>query len=110
MKRLAIVLNLLAAAAFFVLAVGFVGMHAGITLSEYCDWKKDGVINVDKFNTQTPPLTDEDMPVIMRQAGNIENNLMTLAELAATACLLNAAAIYFLTKKRDDRTPTPSPS
>jgi hypothetical protein len=102
MKWTAIILNLLAAMGFLFLGSVALSIHRVHSYSMYREFVSVGAVDEEKLKTLAqPPSPHYDMPARMQQIGNAESWFRQISTLAATACVLNAAAIYFLVRKRE---------
>ena len=103
MKWIIIILNLLAAIAFIALGSIAIGVHRVHSYSMYHEFVVKSVIDDQKVKTLAQSDEHYDVVKRMQAIGNAESWFSTISNFAALACLLNATAIYFVTKKIANR-------
>jgi hypothetical protein len=106
MKWTAIFFNLLAAVVFLFLGSVALSIHRVHSYSMYREFVSVGAVDEEKLKTLAqppglPPSSHYDMPARMQQIGNAESWFRRISTLAATACILNATAVYFLARKHE---------
>jgi hypothetical protein len=106
MKWTAIILNLFVAIAFLFLGSLAISIHRIHSYSMYREFIAVGAVDEEKLKTlpqppDLPPSAHYGMPARLRQIGNAEFWFGCISDFAATACVLNAAAIFFLVRKRE---------
>ena len=99
MKWTIIILNLLAAVAFVALGSVAVSIHRVHSYSTYHEFVERGVVDDQKVKTLSQSGEHYDVVKRMQAIGNAESWFSEISNFAALACLLNATAIYFLTRK-----------
>jgi hypothetical protein len=108
MKWTVIILNLLVAIMFLFLGQLAIAIHRAHSYSMYREFIAVGAVDEQKLATipqppGLPPSAHYDMPARLRQIGNAEAWFTRISVLAAIACVLNAAVIFILVRKREVR-------
>ena len=94
-----ILLNLFAAFAFLALGSTAKGIHRVHSYSMYREFVAKDVVDAQKVKTLAQSDEHYDVVKRMQQIGNAESWFSEISSLAALACILNAVAIYFISKK-----------
>jgi hypothetical protein len=92
-------MNLLAAITFIFLGSIAISIHRVHSYSMYREFVVRGVIDDQKIKTLAQSDEHYDVVKRMQAIGNAESWFSEISNFAALACLLNATAIYFLTRK-----------
>jgi hypothetical protein len=93
-------LNLVAAIIFVFFGSMAVSIHRVHSYSVYREFVARGVIDEQKANALAQSSDRYDVVKRMQQIGNAESWFGEISNSAAIVCLLNATAIYFLTRKK----------
>jgi hypothetical protein len=103
MKWIIVSLNLVAAIAFVMFGSIAASIHHVHSYSMYREFVERGVIDDQKIKTISQSDEHYDVVKRMQAIGNAESWFSEISDFAAATCLLNATAIYFLTKKTTNR-------
>jgi hypothetical protein len=103
MKWIIVSLNLAAAVAFVMLGSTAAAIHQVHSYSMYHEFVVKGVIDDQKVKTLAQSDEHYDVVKRMQAIGNAKSWFSDISNFAALACLLNATAIYFLTRKTVSR-------